>query len=73
MGIKIDPEKCTVCGNCIPSCPFGLIDLVDGKIVVKEGCNLCGACRDTCNYDAITIEAPQPAAKPDANARGVWV
>jgi electron transfer flavoprotein alpha subunit len=73
MGIKINLEKCVVCGNCIPSCPFGLIDLVDGKIVVKEGCNLCGACKDACNYEAITIEAPQPAAKVDANARGVWV
>ncbi len=73
MGIKIDPEKCVMCGNCIPSCPFGLLDLIDDKIVVKEGCNLCGACRDVCNYEAITIEAPQPAAKADTNAQGVWV
>jgi electron transfer flavoprotein alpha subunit len=73
MGLKIDLEKCVMCGNCIPSCPFGLLDLVEGKIQVKEGCNLCGACRDICNYGAITIEAPQPAAKADANARGVWV
>ncbi len=73
MGIKIDPEKCMMCGNCIPSCPFGALDLVDDKIVVKEGCNLCGACRDACNYEAITIEAPQPTVKVDASARGVWV
>jgi electron transfer flavoprotein alpha subunit len=73
MGIKIDPEKCTVCGNCLPSCPFGALELIDGIIVVKEGCNLCGACRDICNYDAITIEAPQSTAKVDASARGVWV
>jgi electron transfer flavoprotein alpha subunit len=73
MGIKIDPEKCVMCGNCISSCPFGVLDLVDDKIVVKEGCNLCGACRDTCNYEAITIEAPQSTAKANASARGVWV
>src|SRR4030042_760202 len=73
MGIKIDYSKCTVCGNCIPSCPFGLIDLVDDKIQVKEGCNLCGACRDTCNYEAITIEAPQQAVKADKDSHGVWV
>ena len=73
MGIIINPQKCVVCGNCIPACPFGLIELVDDKIRVKEGCNLCGACRDACDYDAITLEAPQPAAKVDANARGVWV
>ena len=73
MGIKINPEKCVVCGNCLPSCPFGLIDLVDNKIVIKEGCTLCGACKDACNYEAITIEAPQPVAQADANAQGVWV
>jgi electron transfer flavoprotein alpha subunit len=73
MGIIIDPEKCDVCGNCIPVCPFGLLELVDDKIQVKEGCNLCGACRDICNYMAITIEAPQAVGKADASARGVWV
>jgi electron transfer flavoprotein alpha subunit len=73
MGINIDNSKCAVCGNCIPACPFGLIELVDDKIQVKEGCNLCGACRDICNYDAIALEAPQPATKVDTSARGVWV
>jgi electron transfer flavoprotein alpha subunit len=73
MTIKIDYSKCTVCGNCIPSCPFGLIELVDDKIQVKEGCTLCGACRDICNYDAITLEVPQPVAEADTSAKGVWV
>jgi electron transfer flavoprotein alpha subunit len=73
MSIKIDRSKCTLCGNCVPSCPFGLIDLVDDKIQVKEGCNLCGACRDACIYEAITLEEPQAAAEVDASARGVWV
>ncbi|MFA5309463.1 MAG: electron transfer flavoprotein subunit alpha [Dehalococcoidales bacterium] len=73
MGIIIDYEKCAVCGNCISACPFGLIDLVDGKIQVKEGCTMCGACRDICNFQAITLEQPQTVVKADAGARGVWV
>jgi electron transfer flavoprotein alpha subunit len=73
MGIIIDNEKCTGCGSCVPSCPFGLIDLVDGKIQVKEGCNLCGACRDACSFEAITLEKPQAAVKADDSSRGVWV
>jgi electron transfer flavoprotein alpha subunit len=73
MGLKIDSEKCVMCGNCVSACPFNALDVADDKIVVKEGCTLCGACKDTCAYDAIIIEAPQPAAKADANAKGVWV
>jgi electron transfer flavoprotein alpha subunit len=73
VGIIVDNEKCTGCGNCVSSCPFGLIDLVDGKIQVKEGCNLCGACRDACSFEAITLEKPHVTIKTDNNANGVWV
>jgi electron transfer flavoprotein alpha subunit len=73
MGIKIDPEKCTLCGNCIAACPFGVMDNVDGKIVVKEGCTLCRACKEACSFEAITVEKPQTAAPADDSSRGVWV
>ncbi len=29
--IKIDEEKCTGCGLCIPNCPEGAIQMIDGK------------------------------------------
>jgi electron transfer flavoprotein alpha subunit len=73
MGIKIDPAKCTLCGNCIAACPFGVMDNVDGKIVVKEGCTLCGACKEACSFEAITVEKPQAATPADDSSRGVWV
>lgn len=73
MGIIIDQEKCTACGNCIPQCPFGLLEYVDGQIRVKEGCTSCGACVDACNYMAITIEAPQTTEIVDESYHGVWV
>jgi len=72
MGINFDLEKCTGCGNCVPACPFGLLDVVDGKIQVKEGCTLCGACRDACSFEAITIEVPA-ATSPADISYGVWV
>lgn len=57
---KLIPEKCIVCGICVPACPFGAIELI-GK--VKEGqvrfieaaCQGCGTCAATCNYDAIEM------------------
>jgi electron transfer flavoprotein alpha subunit len=73
MGIKIDNEKCIVCGSCIASCPFGIIEEVNGKIQVKEGCTACGACVDACNVSAITLEQVKTAAPIDNSSRGIWV
>ncbi len=73
MGINFDLEKCTGCGNCVPACPFGLLEIVDGKVRLKDGCTLCGACRDACSFEAITIEAPKATAPVGDSSRGVWV
>ncbi|MCM8767480.1 MAG: 4Fe-4S binding protein, partial [Candidatus Omnitrophica bacterium] len=29
--IEIDEEKCNGCGNCIPNCPEGALQIIDGK------------------------------------------
>jgi electron transfer flavoprotein alpha subunit len=73
MGIQIDLEKCTGCGSCVTVCPFGLLEIADDKVRLKEGCTLCGACRDACGYDAITIEDVTPTVEISDSHRGVWV
>ena len=75
MGIDFDLEKCVGCGSCVPVCPFGLLEIVDDKVQLKEGCTLCGACRDACSYDAITIKAATSPESRDAidDFRGIWV
>jgi electron transfer flavoprotein alpha subunit len=73
MGINVNLEECVGCGNCTSVCPFGLIEIIKGKAIIKEGCTLCGACVDACGYYAITIEAPQKTATVPDKARGVWV
>ena len=45
------------CGDCVPVCPFGLLEIVEDKVQLKEGCTLCGACQEACDYEAILIEA----------------
>jgi len=72
VGIQIDLDKCVGCGDCLPSCPFGLLEIVEEKVQVKEGCTLCGACQEACNYDAILIEADTETVVSDSY-RGVWV
>ena len=73
MEIQIDLDKCNGCGNCVPACPFGLLEIVDDKVQLKEGCTFCGACQEACVYEAICIEAlPEPEAVGDSH-RGIWV
>ena len=73
MGIEIDLEQCTGCGNCVPVCPFGLLEVVDDKVQLKEGCTLCGACQEACPVEAILIEAAPAAEAASDEHRGVWV
>ena len=74
MGIKIDLEKCIGCGNCVPICPFLILELKGEKVEAKPGCTSCGACKDVCPVGAITIEVPQKTVQPlNSDHHGVWV
>lgn len=56
--IKIDQDKCTGCGDCIPNCPEGAIRIIDGKarLVSDLCCDGLGACLGHCPVGAISIE-----------------
>jgi Pyruvate/2-oxoacid:ferredoxin oxidoreductase delta subunit len=56
--IRIDEEKCTGCEECIPNCPEGAIQIIDGKarLVSDIMCDGLGACLGHCPEDAISIE-----------------
>ena len=56
--IKIDEEKCNGCGLCIPNCPEGAIQMIDGKarLVSDLFCDGLGACIGECPQNAISIE-----------------
>jgi electron transfer flavoprotein alpha subunit len=73
MSLIIDLEKCVGCGSCVPACPFGVLELADDKVQLKEGCTLCGACVDACAYEALSIEATTRPAAADDESHGVWV
>ncbi|NQU16663.1 MAG: 4Fe-4S binding protein [Candidatus Saganbacteria bacterium] len=56
--INIDAEKCTGCGDCIPNCPEGAIQMIDDKarLISDLFCDGLGACIGTCPVGAINIE-----------------
>jgi Pyruvate/2-oxoacid:ferredoxin oxidoreductase delta subunit len=56
--IKIDEEKCTGCGLCVPSCAEGALQIIDGKarLVSDKYCDGLGACLGECPEDALFIE-----------------
>lgn len=56
--IKIDEEKCNGCGLCIPNCPEGALQVIDGKarLISDLFCDGLGACIGHCPQGAITIE-----------------
>ncbi len=56
--IKIDEDKCTGCGLCIPNCPEGAIQIVDDKarLISDLFCDGLGACLGECPEGAISVE-----------------
>lgn len=56
--VKIDKEKCTGCGLCIPNCHEGALQIIDGKarLISDLFCDGLGACLGHCPEGAITLE-----------------
>ena len=55
--VHIDEALCDGCGNCIPKCAEGALQIVNGKatIVKDTYCDGLGACLGHCPQGAITI------------------
>ena len=62
--IKIDEKKCTGCSLCIPNCPEGALQMIDGKarLISDLFCDGLGACIGHCPEGAITIEEREAGA-----------
>jgi ferredoxin len=56
--IHIDEDKCTGCAECIPNCPEGALQIIDGKarLVSDLFCDGLGACIGHCPEGAIGVE-----------------
>ena len=75
MSVKIILEKCSGCEACITSCPFGAIEMRDGKAFLTESCTMCGACLEACELKAIERTEEEIAAEATdlSSYNGLWV
>ncbi len=57
--IKIDEDKCNGCGQCVPNCHEGALQIIDSKarLISDLMCDGLGACVGHCPEGAITIES----------------
>ena len=74
MSVRVISDKCEACETCITACPFGAIEMREGKAFITEACTMCGACIEVCEFKAIvrTEEATSPTTDLSAY-NGVWV
>ncbi len=55
--IEIDEELCDGCGQCVPDCAEGSLQIIDGKarLVADKLCDGLGACLGSCPTGALRI------------------
>lgn len=55
--IEIDEELCDGCGQCVPSCAEGSLEIIDGKatVIAENLCDGLGACLGECPTGALRI------------------
>ncbi len=54
--LKIDPNRCGLCGVCVSECPYNAITLEGNKIHIDQfQCKGCGMCVPVCSTNAIDL------------------
>lgn len=65
---------CTLCGICVEGCPFGALEIKDGKVELNASCKMCRLCVKKCPQNAIDLVEDEAVKSVDKDAwKGVMV
>ncbi len=73
MAVRLITDSCTGCKLCLRSCPYGAIEVVEGKARFNDSCTQCGACASACKFGAIVLESSYTPDVDVTQYRGIWV
>ncbi len=73
MAVRLITDNCTGCKLCLRACPYGAIEIVEGKARFNDNCTQCGACASACKFDAIVLEVAFSRDIDVSQYRGLWV
>ncbi len=73
MELRVLVDKCTGCGTCETTCPFGAIVVSGGVAKILDTCVDCGACLDSCPESALVLGVQVAGGARVEDYRNVWV
>ncbi|MFB3881824.1 MAG: FAD-binding protein [Armatimonadota bacterium] len=73
MAVRLITDNCTGCKLCLRACPYGAIEIIEGKARFNDNCTQCGACASACKFGAIVLETSYTPDVDVTQYRGVWV
>ncbi len=73
MAVRLIADSCTGCRLCLRACPYGAIEIADGKAFFTDACNQCGACASACKFGAIELQVTFTREVDTTQYHGLWV
>lgn len=66
--IVVIERKCNGCGQCVESCPFAALEMLEGRPAFTAACKVCGLCIRACSSQAIV----KLETKVDSVDKALW-
>lgn len=71
--LRVNYEKCNLCGRCMEVCPFGGIGIMADRVIINEKCRLCRQCIKHCPTGALSLSKSSEGLVNHAEWQGVLV